>query len=455
MTARCFVGIFCLFFVFAPVVFGHSEDAVDEVDRYAHPEMQSAIDACLSLEEERAACYASLCQHSSLFICAEDILRAVVVGGGPEKGMSVLGEMVASSLFSFSPVNEGHTLAHVVGRMAAQHFGGTGDVFLRCPTSFDYGCQHGFLEDVLPKTSSPSDAVTSICESLPEKPEIGKPNCYHGSGHGVMMNESYNLESALAICDLVPDSLSCWTGVFMENVSGNTNGRIREWYPDHDTFRADNPLAPCDDVAEKYRVACYRQHMPYLAHHFDYDVSAVVEACLSAGEYVPACVFGFGAYSIYDYIQNGFLPSLRGSVVEKTIHFCNQFPEKYRQTCYTPAIDQLSIFYNPEKVSEFCHKVDDQYTRYCFWVVGDRLKNLVVRDDEKIEACASVSEEYRDECLYPDASSFADVGFLVGTTESAMLEFEKMVTQPSEKISWFARFRLSFFDVFGWLVRVL
>ena len=430
----------------------HSEDGTDEIDQYAHPEIQDAAERCSSLESDRDTCYTSLCQDDALFICAEDILRAVTVSGGPETGMQVLGEMVESPLFAFSPVNEGHSLAHIVGRMTAQHFGRTGDIFLRCPTSFDYGCQHGFLEDVLPKAASPAEAVTSICESLPEKPDIGKPNCYHGSGHGVLMNESYNLNAALLICDATPDPFSCWTGVFMENASGNNNGRIQEWYPENNTFRADNPLAPCDAISEKYHIACYRQHMPYLAHHFQYRVKDVVDACLSAGEHVPACVFGFGAYGIYDGIQNSFLPEFEGNLIDKIIHLCNQFPEKWRRTCYTPAIDQISIFYNPERTAEFCNKIDSQYMRYCFWVIGNRLKNLVVNDDEKIEACTPIPEKYRNECLYPEKSPFNAFGYKIGTTTSAaqlVIDEERQqghttgtiesTVQEPQNISWFTR----------------
>ena len=361
---------------------------------------------CLTLgnREQRVTCYAALCEYESGYLCAEGILRSVTVYSGPEEGMYILEEMIADPVFSFTAANEGHSLAHIVGQTTASYLGGNGDTFLQCPTSLDYGCQHGFLEIALVENSSPAEAVTAICESLPTLPAIGRPNCYHGSGHGVMMNASYNFPDALAVCDQVPDSFSCLTGVTMENVSGHNTGRISELYPENNSFREDNPLAPCDTLTDAgHRKACYRQHMPYLASYFEYDLQGVVYACLSAEGRTDTenCVFGFGAYGIYDGIQESFLPGFEGDFMDKIIHMCDQFPEEYRMLCYTPAIDQSTVFYGVERAADFCDKIWRQYRQDCFYAIGDRLRSLVVGDSEVEEACASVPEEYRDECFDP------------------------------------------------------
>ncbi len=398
---------------FTRPVHAHSGGS-DEQDlsRYAHPELHQGLEVCLSLQEGRDMCYLSLCDGAVGFLCAEDVLHTATVGFGPEVAMQVLEEMIASPLFSFNAANEGHSLAHAIGRITAQHFGGTGDAFLRCPTALDYGCQHGFLEDALIRVDSPAEAVTNICESLPAVPTIGRPNCYHGSGHGVMMNASYDLAEALAVCDQVPDPLSCFTGVAMENVSGKTSGRIQELYAEHDSFEKDNPLAPCDTLTDTlHRRACYRQHMPYLASYFSHDLQDVVDACLGAGDPVDIrdCVFGFGAYGIYDGIQESFLHGFEGDFMDKIIIMCNQFPEEYRMHCYTPAIDQSTVFYRVKRASDFCYKIDARYMRECFNVIGDRLRSLVVDRDETEAECSSVPEEYRIECTDPHRHQGEDV----------------------------------------------
>ena len=410
---------------FARPVHAHSGSGGDEeLSRYAHPELQQGLEACLSLHEGRDVCYSSLCDDAVGYLCAEDVLHTATVGFGPEVAMQVLEEMIASPLFSFNAANEGHSLAHVIGRITSQDSGGTGDAFLRCPTSLDYGCQHGFLEDALIRADSPAEAVTNICESLPAVPTIGRPNCYHGSGHGVMMNASYDLTEALAVCDRVPDPLSCFTGVAMENVTGSISGRIQELYAEHDSFEKDNPLAPCDTLTDVlHRKACYRQHMPYLASYFDYDLQGVVNACLSAGNSVDIhdCVFGFGAYGIYDGIQESFLPGFEGDFMDKIITMCDHFPEEYRMHCYTPAIDQSTVFYRVKRASDFCYKVDAQYMRECFYAIGDRLRSLVVDRDETEAECSSVPEEYRIECTDPHRDqgegAFVDAPFAVTEVE--------------------------------------
>ena len=434
--------------VVAHLAYAHSEDDITSemtnASSSVYPEIHERVKHCLSLQNARDVCYASLCEDGPGYICAEDVLRSITTDTGPEDSMQVLKEMIDSPLFLFNAANEGHSLAHVVGRTTADYFGGTGDVFLRCPTFLDYGCQHGFLEDALTKVSSPAEAVTNICESLPDKPAIGRPNCYHGSGHGVMMNESYDLGIALAVCDMVPDSDSCWTGVFMENVNGYLSGRIQEQYPENYSFSVNNPLTPCDTVDERYREYCYRQHMPYLARYFRYDLQKVIDSCLTAEEHVGSCVWGFGAYSIYDDIQADFLPDFKGGVVDKVIHMCNQFPEEYRETCYTPAIDQLSIFYGVGWISEFCEKVDEQYRRQCYRTIGGRLKDLVLDNDEVKEGCALVPEQYRNACL-GERQGVYEENFVPDIAAEEIIRLESQFVRLRQFISVFFRHLLELF----------
>ena len=389
---------------FTPTASAHSGDSSDtELVRLAHPELREGVEECLALDG-RGDCYVSLCEYEPGYLCAEDLLHTATVTNGPEVGMQMLQEMIAHPLFVFDDANEGHSLAHVVGRITSQHFGGGGEAFLQCPTVLDYGCQHGFLEDALPKASSPAEAVMNICESLPEIPTIGRPNCYHGSGHGVMMNVSYNLHEAIAICDATPDPYSCSTGIMMENASGYVSGRIQDLYPENNSFEENNPQAPCGTLTDTiHRRTCYRQHMPYLAKYFDYDLQEVVDVCLAAPTHtdVRDCVFGFGAYGIYAGIQASFLPGFEGDYMDKIIHMCDQFSEEYRMHCYTPAIDASTIFYGVEQASDFCDKIGSQHLRECYRAIGGRHQSLVMNEEEKIEKCVAVPDEYREECINP------------------------------------------------------
>ena len=416
------------------------------------------IEKCLSLSGGRVECYASLCEYEPGYLCAQDILREVVEYGGPELGMQILGEMVPSAPFPFSSADEGHGLAHVVGRKTAEYFNGTGEAFLRCPTSFDSGCHHGFFEISLTITPSPAEAVRKICESLPDKPALDKVNCYHGAGHGILMNTSYDFYAALAICKELPDPLTCFSGVTMENVVGFVSGRIQDLYLEHNSFKEDNPHAPCDtlrgDEHRSYRDVCYEQHLPYMAHYFDYDIQGIVDTCLSAGEHASACAHGVGGYGMYKEIQEKLMPDVEGTFVDKTIYLCNHFPEEYRETCYLWAINQSFIFYGAEGASEFCVKIDGKYERNCYREMGRRLSDMVTDEQEKEEKCAAIPQEYMNECLFGrqlDGRVLADIQheFIDGQEKVDSVVGEAESATDVHLLQKIARF---FSDIFGYVL---
>ena len=364
-----------------------------------------AIERCISQQDGRAECYASLCEYEPGYLCAEKIVETAVEHNGPELGMQILREIIPSASFSFSSADEGHGLAHVVGRKTAKRFNGSGEAFLRCPTSFDSGCHHGFLEVALVEAQSPAEAVKQICETLPDQPSLDKVNCYHGAGHGILMNTSYDLYEALDICKALPQPFTCFSGVTMENVDAFVSGRIQEIYTENNSFDENNPHAPCDTLVEDgegygYRDICYETHLPYLAWYFDYDIQGVVDTCLDAGEEAESCAHGVGGYGMYKEIQEKLMPHIEGNFIDKTIYLCNHFPEKYRETCYLWAINQSFIFYGAKKTSEFCVKIDKKYERNCYREMGRRLQDMVVHEEEKTEKCVDVPDEYRNECLF-------------------------------------------------------
>ena len=97
-----------------------------------HPDETSAISAeelktCLFLENGRAECYASMCGNLSGYSCAEEILDVAVSAAGPEKSMMALHDILQSPAFSI--LDDGHPLAHVIGRSLSKNSGPTGEIF--------------------------------------------------------------------------------------------------------------------------------------------------------------------------------------------------------------------------------------------------------------------------------------------------------------------------------------
>ena len=409
MTVRWFTVSFLLALFFIPVVFAHPEDGDGLFEKsggteshHAGVDIVDGIQRCLSSEEGKGLCLASLCDGYPGYVCAEDILGTMTVTVGAEKAMVALHAMTWEDGFSFDP-SSAHLLAHTIGRTVAQEFGITGDSFVTCPTSFDYGCQHGFLEAGLTKIDSAVELITQMCESMPATPLYAKVACYHGSGHALTMNDSYDIHTSLSQCDMLPSEYraGCWSGVFMENVNAILAGRIV--VEEHNSFSDDNLFAPCDSVDEKYRDICYKQQMPYWVSYHHIDLQGLLEMCaMMERDYRGACVYSVGAYSIYPDFQDALLGAdFNGTFIDKTIYICNQFPVEYREICYEPAIDQNFIYYDAGVISEFCEKIDEKYRVQCWWVVGRRIDGIVSDVSEKSGMCAPVPEMYRDICLNP------------------------------------------------------
>lgn len=186
---------FLILLFFIPVfVYGEVATGGDFTDD-ANGRMQH----CLSLTSGRDACYADLCEYEPGYLCTQDVLDVATEVAGPERAMGVLHDIMTSPIFAITA--DGHLLSHIIGRATSRVFGSSGENFLRCPSDFNNGCFHGFFEDALPNAESPTDVVISICENMPsETPSKEKSYCYHGAGHVFMMQESHNLEAAIAHC---------------------------------------------------------------------------------------------------------------------------------------------------------------------------------------------------------------------------------------------------------------
>ena len=123
---------------------------------------------------------------------------------GPRASLGVLARLQQEQRVNMS-VND-HQMAHVVGRDTAKDYGSNFKAFDLCPTTFNYGCSHGFFEYVLARTPDARKAATTICESLNPKTNllIAGFTCYHGVGHGIMMAQGYNVQNSLKECNTMP-----------------------------------------------------------------------------------------------------------------------------------------------------------------------------------------------------------------------------------------------------------
>ena len=404
--------------------------------------------ACLQLAEGRAECYAALCEYEPGYLCAENILTVLVPPTGAQDGIQALQDMTWGGTFSFDP-SVAHLLAHIVGRETAKRYNLSGEAFLTCPIDFDYGCYHGFLEAGFLRGYKPNELITEMCESMPITPAYAKVACYHGSGHALVMHYSYGLYEPLKQCDMLisyEHQDACRSGVFMENVNG-VNGLKTTEEPDNG-FRDDNPLAPCSDLDEKYKVRCYENQMPYWLESLDYTLEDLIAVCDIVEEgYVDECVHSVGAYSIYpgnQYKLLGF--DFEGDFIDKTIYICNQFPKEHRMRCYAPAIQQNFVYHGIEVISGFCEKIDAVYRDECWRIIGGDLAGKVENNDDLIATCLKAPDQYRGICLdpYTQREGYADA------SEASFLQNNTKNVAKTQKHLFFLRLRqyaVSFFNI--------
>jgi len=335
--------------------------------------------------------------------CLNTALLAITEKSGPKASLLVLRGLQEQG--RVGALTDDHHLAHDIGRKTAERFGMNGRAFFLCPTTYNYGCQHGFFQYALAQTHATDNAARLICGSLSESYSSKfRFYCYHGVGHGVMMAQNYNLAKALAACDMLDTTVGrdgCWQGVFMENV----NNASRKVNSPPDGFSRSNPLAPCNIVPDKYQSECFVNHAGWLMKVFNNDVTKAAQACLRAPDaYVSLCLQSIGlmvtnpAWQPYLARSNGEKEGKTPEVMAWNL--CRRFPKEHQAQCVIGAIDNILNFdeFEVSRARTFCNTVDVAYRGICYHQIGVGLMNQATNPDVVRQKCATFEGYDKDEC---------------------------------------------------------
>ena len=178
----------------------------------------------------------------------DDLLRRFVKDYGPTETIRVLSE-------NASRVNVAcHERAHVAGRIAYELFGAV--AFYLAGHECQAGAYHRATEALFFSrgTSDLLADVSAICSQ--DLNRFFLHQCIHGVGHGLMAWTSYEMLDALELCDGLDtdqDRLSCYSGVFMENVVGGLSGSMGHT----SEYLSDDLHFPCNVVEQRHVVHCY------------------------------------------------------------------------------------------------------------------------------------------------------------------------------------------------------
>lgn len=339
------------------------------------------------------------CPDASVSCLTKEILSATQISG-PTAGTALLEALQKQG--GIPPSEDDHQISHKIGRKTAEVLGMTGEAFVSCPTSYNYGCQHGFFEYALGRSESPKNAAESICESLVNThSEKYIFYCYHGVGHGVLMATAYDLDKGIATCDSFGTARGrdgCWQGLFMENVNAAMRGEARTG-----VFSAEDPLAPCNGLEEQYRHECFINHAGWLMNSFGNDVAKGTRACLKAPDpnSEHACVESVGLMVTNPSWQINLAQGMTGTNEEIAWALCTKFPAEHVGTCVVGGVDNIMNFdeLKTDRAVRFCSLVEPELRSTCAERIGLSLKQQTTADEAVVAGCVALPEEMRTNCL--------------------------------------------------------
>ncbi|MBI2051505.1 cupredoxin domain-containing protein [Candidatus Roizmanbacteria bacterium] len=378
--------------------------------------------------------------------CYRKILRAAVREEGTARAVLVLQHLRDAGVIDAK--FDDHQHVHEIGRATAKLKGLNSEAFLMCPSTYNYGCQHGFFEYALSKTNSYKEAATTICENIKDgrSPKLYS-YCYHGVGHGLMMALAYDLQKSLDVCNQFPNQTAkdgCWQGSFMEN----SNAAVT----DEDKvlgFSKDDPLAPCDKVEGRYVWQCYINHAGYLMKVTNLNLKKAVDICLSSpNNGKRPCIQSIGLMTTNPIWQK----SMRGidtindprRNVQVAWEMCQEMPLVAQEDCVIGAIGNIHNFdgLGIGRSSLFCSLVNGQYKNSCYSEIGRSVAGLVRNPNEADTICAKLQPESgRISCLQGVQTRKAAVE---PQTETVAFDESRLIQDDNYLLSFVKKFSPSF-----------
>ncbi|OHA86264.1 MAG: hypothetical protein A2591_01730 [Candidatus Yonathbacteria bacterium RIFOXYD1_FULL_52_36] len=252
-----------------------------------------------------------------------------------------------------------HQLSHAIGHTASELYPTAARAFAEGDSFCWSGYYHGVMESLVLERAGESlpEIVQTLCEDIPGKESYSFDyyNCVHGLGHGAMTMIDGELFRALDVCGTLPQPWErsvCAGGVFMENVMAETRTGTSPY------FLRDDPLYPCNAVADTYKEQCFLMQTSHILAVSDYDWKAVFTICAAVElPYRTACYQSIGRDASGQTISNA----------ENTFSLCalGETPEA-RSQCITGAVkDFVSYFHSDTQAYGLCDMLTAASRKTC------------------------------------------------------------------------------------------
>jgi hypothetical protein len=297
--------------------------------------------------------------------CYEKHLFTALHERGGEASLAELARLSQDSSYVRSQC---HPLSHAIGREAFDFYG---SVSAASPHG-DGTCWSGFFHGVMERFMFGLDdrallaKMDAICEQTPGHDySFDYYNCLHGIGHGVAWREDNDVFRALPYCDALSggwEQSSCYSGVFMQNIV--VDGRMHKSV----NLKQDDPVYPCNAVAERYKGACYLGQTTYILRTLDYDYARAFRICdgVETG-FVSTCYRSLGR----DIAANSHQEA------EPVIELCSLGTPSLQGLCYAGAAK--NAVYNDHGVANadrLCALVPVRHRAECVAARDEAARNL-------------------------------------------------------------------------------
>jgi hypothetical protein len=334
--------------------------------------------------------------------CLGDGIASLSSAGNIALAMGTLDRIVHSDP---SLVLLSHPLAHALGYAVRSTPATATRLLSQCDDRYQSGCYHGILQryfDARIGVPIAQSVLVAPCDGLRgTREQFRLFDCLHGTGHGLMMYHSYDVNASLKDCDRLTgdwDERSCYSGVFMEynmgarmQVFGEAKfGMHRHSKPAANVvlFKPDDLHYPCNATPARYRRECYELQADLILPAVKQDYRKASAICDTAGEpeLVRACFAGLGRNA-------SGASAFQYSGIKKR---CDQASSVGAPYCYQGAVRHLA--YAPSELPRgvaFCKSLPEGESRSRCWdgvglQIGGFFSDLATRQ----RACQS--EDPRD-----------------------------------------------------------
>jgi hypothetical protein len=283
-----------------------------------------------------------------------------------------------------------HRIVHMIGAAALTRNGGNvAETFAEGSSTCWSGYYHGVLVRAFQDVHSfNANTLGAKSRALCADRQVRESSwlsyqCLHGLGHGLMITTGYRLPLSLDVCRRLAtawDRTSCQGGVFMENFVTSFGGQS-PW------VRDDDPLYPCNEVAERDKYTCYQQATTRIIRVVGLDWEKIAQTCAEAeANWIDTCFGSFG--------QNASVQGFRKP--EAIVATCAVArPYGGEQECIRyAAMDIAGTYSGGKEAAVLCDMSAAELQGGCYEAIGHMLRYLrSTRAEGRAECRALTSDE--------------------------------------------------------------